>query len=159
MKKISPYKYILLVLAVVFCAGYFLRAKPFLAPSTPKEEVPIVQKAAAEPVVPAAKIVPSITPSKKPETQTATLIAGTTRINLPFAPGETLYSALVAAKNTGLVFAGKEYPALGFFVTDIGSLHQTSGGNLMYFINGKEAAVGVSTYVLVNGDVIEWKVQ
>ena len=58
-----------------------------------------------------------------------------------------------------LSFAGKNYPILGFFVTDIGDLHATGGENLFYYINGEEALVGVSTLSLKDGDVIEWKLK
>jgi len=30
---------------------------------------------------------------------------------------------------------------------------------LLYYINGKEASVGVSTYKPKNGDIIEWKLK
>lgn len=77
-----------------------------------------------------------------------------------FTPNTTLYDALVQAKNTGAItFFGKNYPGLGFFVTDIGTLHSGNGKNLIYYINGKEATVGVSSYRLKDGDIIKWKLE
>lgn len=82
----------------------------------------------------------------------------TSRIAL--SSGQSLYDALVLAKeNKQIVFSGKNYPALGFFVTNIGSLHSGNGKNLIYYINGQEASVGVSSYFPQNGDVVEWKLK
>jgi len=90
----------------------------------------------------------------------ATVVAGDTTLHLTMSKGETLYDALMNAKNNNqLIFSGKAYPSLGFFVTDIGSLHAGSGKNLFYYVNGKEADVGISSYVPTNGDVVDWKLE
>lgn len=87
-----------------------------------------------------------------------TVSAGDIKINLQ--PNTTFYDALVQAKNTGTItFSGKNYPGLGFFVTEIGTLRAGGGKNLLYYINGKQAYVGVSSYTLKDGDVIEWKLE
>jgi hypothetical protein len=94
------------------------------------------------------------------EVRQATVRAGTTTAPLEFTDGETLYQALVRAKEQNkIVFTAKEYPGLGFLVTDIGSLSPANGMYLMYYINGTEASTGVSSYTLKNGDIIEWKLQ
>ena len=95
-----------------------------------------------------------------PDSKNATVIAGEATAILSFDDGDTFYDALMEARNEGkLQFSGKNYPALGFFVTDIGTLHSGNGDDLLYYINGKEAAVGVSAYVLKDGDIIEWKLK
>ncbi len=72
----------------------------------------------------------------------------------------SLYEALVLAEKAQLTtFSGKEYPSLGFFVGDIGELHGGDGNYLIYYVNGKEASVGVSAYKLKDGDTIEWKLE
>lgn len=89
-----------------------------------------------------------------------TLITGDTYSDITFSKGENLYAAIMNFhKKTQFVFEGETYPGLGFLVTDIGSLHQKSGTYLFYFINSKEASVGVSAYVPNTGDVIEWKLK
>jgi Domain of unknown function (DUF4430) len=76
------------------------------------------------------------------------------------APSQALYDALIVSKRDGtLSFSGIEYPGLGFFVTDIGTLHQGRGKYLIYYVNGVEASTGVSAYVPHDGDVIEWKLK
>lgn len=87
-----------------------------------------------------------------------TVVAGELKVGIPYIENETFYSALVSAQKSGLLtFVGREYSELGFFVSDIGTLHSGEGKNLLYYINGKEASVGVSTYIPENGDVVEWK--
>ena len=74
--------------------------------------------------------------------------------------GASLYDVLLSANESGqIMFSGKNYPALGFFISDINSLHNGNGKYLFYYINGKEASVGVSSYFPEDGDVIEWKLK
>jgi hypothetical protein len=90
----------------------------------------------------------------------ATVSVGNTTIYLSFTPNTVFYDALLREKNAGkITFSGRNYPGLGFFVTDIGTLHSGDGKNLLYYINGKEATVGVSLYKLKDGDIIEWKLK
>ena len=92
--------------------------------------------------------------------QSFTLIAREIDTRLPISPNTLLYDALEEVKNTGkITLLGKNHPGLGFFVTEIGSLHSGNGKNLLYYINGKEATVGVSSYKLKDGDIIEWKLE
>ena len=81
-------------------------------------------------------------------------------LNITPVNGMSLYDALVLAKEkSDIQFSGKDYSGLGFFVTDIGSLHSGNGKYLIYSINNKEASVGVSSYLLKDGDIIEWKLK
>jgi len=92
--------------------------------------------------------------------QSVTVLAGGVTLKLPFSPPAIFYDALLQAKNEGkMQFSGKEYPGLGFFVTDIGTLHSGDRKDLLYYINGKEANVGVSSYILKDGDIVEWKLE
>lgn len=89
-----------------------------------------------------------------------TLTTGDFTTALKSKEGTTLYDALKQAEVVGKISLGvKEYPGLGFYVTDIGSLHEVSGKHLIYYINGKEATVGVSLYVPKNGDIINWRLE
>lgn len=93
-------------------------------------------------------------------TQNITIIAGEEKIKLSATADTLLYNALIQAKNDGIFkFSGKNYPGLGFFVTEIGTLQAGDGKNLFYYINGKKATVGVSSYLLKDNDVIEWKLE
>ena len=93
-------------------------------------------------------------------TETVTILAGETMTQLLVAPNTFFYNALVQAKNQEqILFDGKNYPGLGFFVTNIGTLHSGNRKNLLYYINGKKATVGVSSYKLKDGDIIDWKLE
>ncbi|MCX6752114.1 MAG: DUF4430 domain-containing protein [Candidatus Nomurabacteria bacterium] len=103
---------------------------------------------------------PIVNQEASKDDNTATILIGNSKTNLLFSVGTSLYNALTQQKNAGkITFSGKNYPSLGFFVTDIGTLHANNGKNLIYYINGKEASVGVSSYMLKDGDIIEWKLE
>lgn len=72
----------------------------------------------------------------------------------------TVYDVMKILKTENkITFEGKEYSGLGFFVTSVNSLKTGGGKNLMYYVNDKEASVGISTYVIKEGDIIEWKLK
>jgi len=54
-------------------------------------------------------------------------------------------------------FNYKEYPGMGAFVNEINGIKGKSGAYWIYYVNGKEASVGVSSYILKEGDSILWK--
>ncbi len=94
------------------------------------------------------------------ETISIVVVAEEKNINLSLAAGGTLYDYLLEAKNNGVLkLSGKQYPGLGFFVTDIGELHESRSQHLFYYINNIEASVGVSSYVPKDGDTILWKLK
>lgn len=93
-------------------------------------------------------------------TENITIIAGEEKINLSIPANTFFYDALIQAQNAeAMTFSGKNYPGLGFFITNIGKLNAGDGKYLLYYINGKEASVGVSSYSPKDGDVIEWKLK
>ena len=89
-----------------------------------------------------------------------TIVIDNATVDLSFPQGLTLYEVLNEAKSEGKIdFQGREYPGLGFFVTNIGSLYKSGSKNPMYDINGIEAQVGISSYLPQNGDIISWKLK
>jgi hypothetical protein len=91
---------------------------------------------------------------------TITITAGDKTINQIFEKGQSLYDILVqASKSSALGLYGKEYPGLGFFVTDIGNLSAGNGKYLQYYINDKYATLGISAYVPKEGDIVTWKLE
>ena len=117
-------------------------------------------KPAKAPIAPKIEYRDEIKAAPLEKSGTVTVIFGSDTTKLPVTPGTIFYDTLVEARNEGsITFSGKNYPGLGFFVTDIGKLHSGNGQYLLYYINGKEATVGVSLYKLMDGDVIEWKLE
>lgn len=71
----------------------------------------------------------------------------------------TVYDAMVKIKNENpdFDFKGKEYSSLGIFIDEINGVKSSTGKYWMYYINNKKASVGVSNYIIKNGDIISWK--
>jgi len=101
----------------------------------------------------------TLIPEEK-STISTTIIIDKETLHLSSIEGKSLYNILLNEKEkNNFSFSGKEYASMGFFTTDIGTLHSTKDHYLMYYINGKEAQVGISSYIPKNGDVIEWKLK
>ena len=99
-------------------------------------------------------------PTLPQNTENITIVAGEKTAEMSVISGTTFYDAIVKAEQEGLItFEGKNYPGLGFFVTDIGTLHSGDGLDLLYYINGTEATVGVSLYIPEDGDTVLWKLE
>ncbi len=79
-------------------------------------------------------------------------------LNLNFNEGDTLEKVIKVSTDKGLInINGENFPGLGFFVQSINGIEQGNGYSWIYYINGKKATVGVSSYKLKIGDLIEWK--
>lgn len=158
MKKYNIKLYIRVLVAVILVfIVFFLTPRP----NHQVEEV-LPQKINSE--IKTQTVKPTIEKTQNIKTEENnlhfTLLAGNINTQLLFSPNSFLYDALVKERDAGkITFSGKNYPGLGFFVTDIGTLHAGSGKYLLYYINGKEATVGISSYTLKDGDIIEWKLE
>lgn len=138
---------------------YYLPAKPTEAP-VDIQTTPLPSEQTQNPASPSIP-----TPEKEKTVSTSVvsetfrLAAGSTILSLQVTGG-SLLTILTSAKERGeIAFSGKEYPGLGFFVTELGSLKEGDGKHLMYFINGKEASVGVSLYIPKAGDSVVWELK
>ena len=72
----------------------------------------------------------------------------------------TVYDAMNSIKNVkenNFSFIAKEYPGLGIFIDEISGVRGTPDKYWIYYVNSKEASIGVSNYVLKSGDIINWK--
>ena len=54
-------------------------------------------------------------------------------------------------------FKFKNYSSLGSFVEEINGEKGTPGKYWIYYVNDKKASVGVSKYILKEGDIINWR--
>jgi hypothetical protein len=64
---------------------------------------------------------------------------------------------LQETKKNEFSFKYKEYPGMGVFVYEINGMKGKRGAYWIYYVNEKEASVGVSSYTLSEGDSILWK--
>ena len=79
-------------------------------------------------------------------------------VNLNFTLGDTLEKVIKEAVTKNLIdVKGTNFSGLGFFVDSINGIKSGNGYSWIYYINGKKATVGVSTYKLQEGDLIEWR--
>lgn len=79
-----------------------------------------------------------------------------------FEPGETAYDVLYrVCRDAGIQIDAKYTPAYGsYYVQGIGQLYEFDCGDLsgwMYSVNGWFPNYGTSSYVISDGDVVEWR--
>ncbi|MBI1971363.1 MAG: DUF4430 domain-containing protein [Candidatus Wildermuthbacteria bacterium] len=82
------------------------------------------------------------------------------RYEISLSQGSTVHELMLAAKGQyDFQFSGREFPGMGFFIEEINGLGQNSraGKYWIYYINGRKAEVGISTYIVQKNDVISWK--
>lgn len=71
---------------------------------------------------------------------------------------ETDQSLFEALKKTSLQIKTENYPLLGAIVKNInGFENNTDGKYWQYWINGRYAEIGISSYIVKPSDLIEWK--
>jgi hypothetical protein len=170
MKKIYNKKIILLSLLCLVCVGsvFVFSTKINTEQTTQDVQIDIVQikKSVADNKEQVdetfIKAEPKIGASYSIEVKkhSVTLKVGEYVGQIEIEEKDTVYQVMQKAmQNNQVTFDGREYLGLGFFVTQVGSLVNGNGKNLMYYVNDKEASVGVSSYVLSDGDSIEWKLK
>ena len=71
--------------------------------------------------------------------------------------GINVYDAMKSIEDKSFSFKAIEHPGLGYFVEEMNGVKGTPGKYWIYYVNGKEASVGVSQYIIKNGDIISWK--
>ncbi len=117
------------------------------------------------------QIIPSTTSQTEPLIESKSLSKETNTISVSFQILDNRYE-LEISENTnvfeamkklqddtksGFSINYKEYPRMGAFVNEINGIKGKSGAYWIYYVNGKEASVGVSSYILKEGDSILWK--
>lgn len=84
------------------------------------------------------------------------------KYNLEFNEGESLYDAmyyLMEKESSDFYFSGKKNIALGFFVESINGLKNSNNKYWIYYVNTKEADIGISNYILKKSDIINWNLE
>ena len=73
---------------------------------------------------------------------------------------ETVYSLMDKLKQEGKInFKETNYIGMGELITEINGIQASGGKSWIYYVNGKQANVGVSNYKLKNGDIVSWQYQ
>lgn len=74
--------------------------------------------------------------------------------------GSTAYDLMEKLRNSGLIsFTADYYEGIGNFITSIDGVENDGrqGKYWTYYVNGEEAVVGASTYVLKRDDSVTWR--
>jgi len=77
----------------------------------------------------------------------------------PFENGDSVFdimNKIKSNKENNFDFKYKEYPSLGVFVSEINGVGGGSNKYWIYYVNGKEAEIGIAKYLLKSGDIISW---
>lgn len=115
-------------------------------------------------VIPNTTTVPVYATSETQPT-TNTPIATTIEINgqkynLKLPEKSTAYNALKQlADSKQITMTTKEYSGMGYFIEELNGIknNNQTGEYWGYYINGKTATLGASSYILKNNDLITWK--
>jgi hypothetical protein len=90
----------------------------------------------------------------------ATLEIGENKYQGEISDKTSVYDLMQKIQNNNennFSFKYKEYPGMGVFVDEINGVKGTPGAYWIYYVNGKEASVGISNYIIKSGDIIRWK--
>ena len=74
--------------------------------------------------------------------------------------GKTVFDLMKRLQDeTDFQFTGTDYDYLGFFVESINGIYNNSstGEYWIYYVNDEKAKMGISSRLIKNNDVIEWK--
>ena len=143
MKIKKQYLYISLALILIIFTGFLYLKFHSFKPSISGEEGQIIPKALSEKNTKVSLTVQE----KKYETE--------------IKEGSTVFEAMKkiqdeSSSTNPFSFKYKENPGLGSFVTEINNIVGSPGKYWIYYVNGNKASVGVSTYLLKEGDIINW---
>ena len=70
----------------------------------------------------------------------------------------SVYDFMSELRNEGKInFVEKNYICMGEMIAEINGIKNNSGQSWIYYVNGKEASVGVSNYKIKSGDTVSWK--
>ena len=86
------------------------------------------------------------------------IVVGSTTYPATISAGKNIYEAMgVLASTTAFNFKAKYFSGLGYFIEEINGLKNRDGFYWTLYINGTYSNVGVSEYILKEGDQVEWK--
>lgn len=103
----------------------------------------------------APTVAPTQIPSPTPVSDSITVKAGNDTWTTNLVPSETAFDALKRAVGSGLTY--DTYDCCGAFITGFNGTPAVYPQWWEFLINGTSSSVGVSSYIPVNGDILEFK--
>jgi len=90
------------------------------------------------------------------------LIVSDKKYETKIKEGSTVFEAMkkIEEESTSdnlFSFKYTEHSGLGSFITEINEIKGTPGKYWIYYVNNEKASVGVSKYIMKEGDIINWK--
>jgi hypothetical protein len=86
------------------------------------------------------------------------IMVSSTTYPVTISADKDIYEAMgVLASTTAFNFKAKYFSGLGYFIEEINGLKNKDGFYWTLYINGTYSNVGVSEYILKEGDQVEWK--
>ena len=81
-----------------------------------------------------------------------------TELSFTTTDNATVYDFMKQLRDEGKInFTEKNYTGMGKFIVSINGVKGDGERNWIYYVNGKEAQVGVSNYKIKSGDIVSWK--
>ena len=109
--------------------------------------------------LPNSPVSKEIKPNKNPEIKT-TLEINEVSYKESITEQISVYDFMQKLQAEGKInFKDKNYSGMGKFVEEINGLKSSQNKYWIYYINGKEANVGISNYKINPGDVVSWKLK
>lgn len=81
---------------------------------------------------------------------------GTGMLHLEIESGKTVFDALQAAAEAADIEISYQQSSYGVYVNGIGGIYAGGSAGWMYSVNGAIPMVGAGSYVLTDGDAIQW---
>lgn len=122
--------------------------------NAPEKTVPVQQKITKEKVTNNENIAK--------EYVAVTFITPNATYETVIEKGSSAYDLMEELRDTQkLLFDSEYYTGIGFFITSLSGIKQNPKNSEYWtlYINEKESQVGVSAYILKNGDSVEWKLE
>lgn len=70
----------------------------------------------------------------------------------------SVYDFMSKLRSEGKInFTEKNYAGMGELIVAINGVEGNGNQNWIYYVNGKEAQIGVSNYKINGGDIVSWK--
>ncbi len=158
-KKYILYGFIIITLATSLFI--FLRNKKEIPLVVPQDKNYIEEKVEPKPEIKlkltsANKIVQEST-VKQGQIKYLLLVEGN-KYEAYITDGSTAFEAMdsLSKENKNFSFKYTEHSGMGNFITEINGEKGTPGKYWIYYINDEKPGVGVSKYVLKDGDIIKW---
>jgi len=150
----------ILILSIFYLYPYFDKDKVILAPEAteglPKEERKIDNTIRKEE---ATQKTPDLVKNQIEEIKVSLVVKDKTyEAGIPKDSSVyDLMNIINNDKSKNFNFDGREFSGMGYFVDSINGVRGVSGAYWIYYVNDKKAEIGVSQYILKDGDEVEWK--